>query len=83
MQDDCLQRLEINLNMRKIERILRTNGIIMLKVSVPVKICASKIEVTFENLYFLCIMNGRWCLSGATSILVGGAYCVYFRWWYP
>ena len=83
MQDDCLSRLGINLNTREIERDLRTNGIIMLKVFVPVKIIASKIEVTFEKLYFLCIMNGRWCLSGATSILVGGAYCVYFRWWYP
>jgi len=40
MQGDCLQRLRINLNMREIERNLRTNSIIMLKVFVPVKIIA-------------------------------------------
>jgi len=66
MQGDCLQRLRINLNMREIERNLRTNSIIMLKVFVPVKIIASKIEVTFEKLYCLCIIYGRRCLSGAT-----------------
>jgi len=62
MQGDCLQRLRINLNMREIERNLRTNGIIMLKVFVPVKIIVSKNEVTFEKLYCLCIIYGRRCL---------------------
>ena len=66
MQDDYLSRLGLNLNMREIERNLRTNGIIMLKVFVPVKIIASKIEVTFEKLYCLCIIYGRRCLSEAT-----------------
>jgi len=65
MQDDCLSRLGINLNTREIERNLRTNGIIMLKVFVPVKIIVSKNEVTFEKLYCLCIIYGRRCLSGA------------------
>ena len=65
MQDDCLSRLGINLNTREIERNLRTNCIIMLKVFVPVKIIGKKIEVTFEKLYCLCIIYGRRCLSGA------------------
>ena len=73
MQDDCLYRLGINLNMREIERNLRTNGIIMLKLFVPVKTIASKNEVTFEKLYCLCIIYGRRCLSGATWILDAGA----------
>jgi hypothetical protein len=61
-QDDCLQRLGIDLNIRNIERNLQTNGIIMLKKNQMLKSLPEKIELPFEQLYFLCIINGRWHL---------------------
>jgi hypothetical protein len=61
-QDDCLQKLRIDLNIRNIERNLQTKGIITLKKIQMPKLLPEKIELTFEQLYFLCIINGRWLL---------------------